>query len=397
MAEFVKDLSLGWSLASGVAEADQRSGSVHFDQRRVNQGSGVILVDQGRNARGYAVDGAYPLSDIWQLDILDLGTLRIQTPYSHQMGDVWVLNEQGQEVLRHEPSKYTRRDYGSSTVALGASGVHYMYVELRGRRSCEYRTLIQIDGSQLGNSLEDSAPLDPPDRGRRAPFEPPTPGAGDDFYRLPLPGGEVIEIIDEAATFNNFNSEDVTAVAADGQPAVADPEGSAAWYYGNSGTGSEKINWYFYGAPGSPSAPVGEFTLGDIDVQYILFRPEGNDAPFLTLYTIPEGDGGDAASWYRSRQNHLLPIGGYTPGEWVLGYWGGEAPDAGLFPDFPRVQMQLNPFTARGPQADSESILYYAVSTNSAAAPGAASAAVALVGQKRGSDRDFYTFLLTNG
>ena len=387
MAEFVKNLSLGWALASGVSEVDQRSNSVHFDERRVHQGSGVILVDQGASARQYAVDGNYPLSDIWQLDILDSGNLRIQTPESHDMGDVWILNEQGEEVLRHKPSKYTRRDFENSTATLGASGVHYLYVELEGRRSSEYRAIVQIDGSVLGNSLEDEAPFS---RERRAP----TPGAGDDFYRLPLPGGEVIEVVDDAATFNNFNSENVTTVAADGQPAVADPEGSAAWYFGNSGVGAEKINWYFYAAPGAPSAPVGEFTLGDIDVQYILFRPDGNNAPFLTLYTIPEGDGQDAAFWYRSRQNHLLPSAGYTPGEWVLGYWGSEAPDAGLFPDFPRVEMQLDATTARGPQANNESILYYAVNTDSAAAPGASSAAIALVGQKRGSSTDYFTFLL---
>jgi len=35
------------------------------------------------------------------------------------------------------------------------------------------------------------------------------------------------------------------------------------------------------------------------------------------------------------------------------------------------------------------------VNTDSAAAPGAASAAIALVGQERGSSTDFYTFLLT--
>ena len=56
--------------------------------------------------------------------------------------------------------------------------------------------------------------------------------------------------------------------------------------------------------------------------------------------------------------------------------------------------MQLDAATARGPQASNESILYYAVNTDSAAAPGAASAAIALVGQKRGSSTDFYTFLL---
>lgn len=394
MAEFVKDLSLGWSLASGVAESDQRSNSVHFDQRLVHQGSGVVVVNQGANARFYGVDGSYPLSDIWEIDVLDSGTLRVQTPYHMQAGTVWVLDGSGNEVLTHQPSKYTRRDFSETVATIATSGTHYMYQELKGRRSCEYRTLIQIDGSELGNSFQDEAPYSAPE-GRSLPTPPPaTPGAGADFYRLPLVDGEVLEIIDAAANFTNYNTSDAATLAADGQVATADPEGTAAYYYGNSGTGSEKINWYYYAAPGAPGAPVAEYNYGDVSQVVWLVRPDGSEGPFLTTYSVPQGDGNDAASWYRSRWNWSLNPGSYTPGQWYLAYRG-TAPSASILPDVPRLALQFDAFSSAGPQADDEGVLYQVISTNSAAAAGAASAAHAFVGIDKGGSKDIFTFLLT--
>lgn len=393
MAEFVKDLSLGWALASGVTSADQRSNSVHFDQRRVNQGSGVVVVNQGANARFYSVDGSYPLSDIWEISILDSGNLRLQTPYHMQAGTVFVLDSEGNEVIAHQPSKYTRRDMSETVVPITTSGTHYMYQELKGRRSCEYRTLLQIDGSELGNNLQDESPYEALES-RSAPTPPPaTPGAGSDFYRLPLVEGEVLEITDESATFNNFDTSDTVALAAGGQVATADPEGTAAYYYGNSGTGYEKINWYFYGAPGSPSAPVAEYNYGDVSQVLYLVRPDGAEGPYLTTYSVPQGDGNDAAHWYRSRWNWSLNPGSYTPGQWYLAYRGTE-PDSSVLPGVPRLPLHFDPFSSTGPQADDEGVLYQVISTNSAAAAGAASAAHAIVKIVNGSGANYYTFLL---
>ena len=134
MAEFVKDLNLGWQLASGVTQVDQRSGSVHFDERMVNQGSGIILNASGANCLFYQCDGSFPMADVYELDVLASGTMRIQTPYSHQLGDVWVLNAAGEEVISHQRSKYTQRDNSSTTGTLNGAGTHYLYIGLRGRR-----------------------------------------------------------------------------------------------------------------------------------------------------------------------------------------------------------------------------------------------------------------------
>ena len=152
MAEFVKDLNLGWQLASGVQQPNQRSGSVHFDERMVNQGSGIILKDAGAGARFYAADGSMAMSDIYEVDVLDTGTLQCNTPYSHQTGNIVVLNSGGVEILKHHPAKTETRDTTVTTATLQASGVHYVYVHLEGRRSCEYTMNLGVEGSTLGNS-----------------------------------------------------------------------------------------------------------------------------------------------------------------------------------------------------------------------------------------------------
>jgi len=151
MAEFVKDLNLGWQLASGVANVDQRSGSVHFDERMCTQGSGITLVDDGARARFYACDGSYPMSDVYEINVRAPGTLRVSSNYNHQTGRMWVMNSNGVEVLNHEPNKFSSRQYNETTATV-TDGIHHLYIELRGRRSCEYTMNIQVDGSTLGNA-----------------------------------------------------------------------------------------------------------------------------------------------------------------------------------------------------------------------------------------------------
>lgn len=152
MAEFVKDTDLNWNLASGVEQTDQRSGSVLFDERLVNQGSGIVLKDNGSYARFYACDGSYPMADIYELDVLISGTVQVQTPSFHQLGKVWILDESGQEVVIHQPNKYSsNRNTGVTAAPINGSGTHYLYIELDGRRSCEYDLLVQINDSALGN------------------------------------------------------------------------------------------------------------------------------------------------------------------------------------------------------------------------------------------------------
>ena len=389
MAEFVKDLSLGWVLASGVADDNQRSNSVHFDQRRVDQGSGIIIPGEGANARFYAADGNFPISDIWELQVLDSGTLRVQTPYHMQAGKTRIFDETGTEVLSHQPSKFSRRDVSETAVALNGSGIYYMYQELKGRRSCEYRTLVQIDDSTLGDGAED---INLDDLRRAAEI---LSSQGNHFYRLALGGGEVLQIIDNDGVFNNFGEFDAATIAGGGEVAVTDPLGTAAYYYDNSGENSEKINWYYYAAPGAPFSPTPEYTYGEVTQHAWLVRADGPEGPYLTTYSKRQFDGFDGGSWYRSRWNWSLTPG-YPVGEWILAYRGTE-PDASVLPGVTRWPLYFDAFSSAGPQGDDEGVLYQVISTNSAAAAGDVSAAHAVVEIQRGVESEYFTFLRTVG
>ena len=83
------------------------------------------------------------------------------------------------------------------------------------------------------------------------------------------------------------------AVYADGAAGGADPAGSEGWNFENN---SNKINWYyFYQVSGSPR----QYTLGDLESVYVkaLSRHASETRiPFLTIYTVRENDGNDAAS-----------------------------------------------------------------------------------------------------
>jgi predicted ribosomally synthesized peptide with SipW-like signal peptide len=95
--------------------------------------------------------------------------------------------------------------------------------------------------------------------------------------------------------------------------------GSGAWgTVDHSPASSYKQGFYF------PMHSLPDFTVSDIDdVSYWLYEPTALDGVdiYLNIYTAPEGDGDDAASWYDSRLQALPSEanGGspnFTPGSW---------------------------------------------------------------------------------
>ena len=158
------------------------------------------------------------------------------------------------------------------------------------------------------------------------------------------------------------------AVYADGAAGGADPAGSEGWNFENN---SNKINWYyFYQVSGSPR----QYTLGDLESVYVkaLSRHASETRiPFLTIYTVRENDGNDAASWYRSRLNYELepsqvPSGFVVSGVPFVIY---AKNDVALFTNFRHAEAPLS-FSSNGPQADDEVILYMALGTDSSEASG---------------------------
>lgn len=89
-----------------------------------------------------------------------------------------------------------------------------------------------------------------------------------------------------------------TAVYADGAAGEPDPNNEAGWYFKNTGS-PNKINWYFL----SNQNPNITFKYSDLKNAYAVIKNYNNNSnfPFFTIYTKPQGDGNDAAFWYRSR------------------------------------------------------------------------------------------------
>lgn len=165
---------------------------------------------------------------------------------------------------------------------------------------------------------------------------------------------------------------DSTAVFADGAPATSDPNGvETGWLYQNQGNG-EKINWYLFGQdPQDPNATT--YTLGDIESLYLKlsqYNTSTTRLPFISIYTLPLGDGQDAESWYRSRVTYDLN----NPAPELFA--GGDAFVTYLrsLPlvnrDLLSEELQLNQVYSAGPQASDERLLMIAVSTDSSAAAG---------------------------
>ena len=84
-----------------------------------------------------------------------------------------------------------------------------------------------------------------------------------------------------------------TSVPADGTPGLADPTGQVAgWYYKNSTSLSDKINWYYL----ANSNPALTMTKGNLDGMYAVVDVRAAGAPYFVVYTKPTGTG-DAQPW----------------------------------------------------------------------------------------------------
>jgi hypothetical protein len=137
------------------------------------------------------------------------------------------------------------------------------------------------------------------------------------------------------------------------------------WYFKNT-TLNSKFNYYFYDSSNPTSYPA--ITLGETSIYTVMTFDAISDGPILTIYTVPLGDGNDAAPWYRSRLNYSgYATPGFTPelGKKYLIY-GGQEPQ--VHPELPRIQLNQSGITTVGPLDPNEQVLTIAVGSNSAAA-----------------------------
>lgn len=143
-------------------------------------------------------------------------------------------------------------------------------------------------------------------------------------------------------------------VYADGAAPVADPSGREGWYFKNT-TAGQKINWYFF------SYTQQTVQLGQVSSFWAVVTTYTNKLPFLSLYTLPQADALNGASWYRSRVSYVGTSPG--PGTYLLHL----GTDPGVFPGMQRIQLSREPSSARGPEGASEVVMTALVSTDSSA------------------------------
>lgn len=161
----------------------------------------------------------------------------------------------------------------------------------------------------------------------------------------------------------NVVFEDSAATYADGAAGIKDPSGRDGWYFKNNG---DKINWYFF--DGSKE----NVTVSQFENMYSVATVDApltsSDTFLMAYYTMPQGDGQDAGSWYRSRQVYV-PNNSFERGVKSLFYVGAE-PSADLYPGLPRVQMVISNIATVGPNGSSERLMTTVFGTNSGATPG---------------------------
>ena len=148
-----------------------------------------------------------------------------------------------------------------------------------------------------------------------------------------------------------------TALFADGEHPVRDPDGRAGWRYTN--TAGNKINWYLWS-----EIQHQDYSLNQFDGIYMVIdiKTQGS-MPYWTVYTKPEGDGNDA-SWYRSRINYSdeAASAALTPGRYL--FHSSNFDPTGIEPDLTRVPLPVG-FNTVGPQGSSEELWLMALSTSS--------------------------------
>ena len=155
-----------------------------------------------------------------------------------------------------------------------------------------------------------------------------------------------------ASTIYEYNAQ----VYADGAQPVKDPNGREGWYFTNSSAG-RKINWYFF------SVAQETILLGWQKPFWAVVTLYNTRLPFLTLYTVKQNNGQDAAGWYRSRISYV-GSNPASPGTYLLHV----GTDPGVFPGLPRIPLSREGFSARGPEGTDEVIMTAVLSTDSSAA-----------------------------
>ena len=161
------------------------------------------------------------------------------------------------------------------------------------------------------------------------------------------------------------------AIYADGHPPEPVPSASSntyaqfGWYFKNTPSGANKINWYM--------SPATGMLVSDILGLYLRFfncsTTSNDNTPFLTVYTVPTGSGDFFPGFFKSSMTYIFdqsvtPVANtsYTMFENVTGTCPNPSSYASNL-----VGMEQSPVNnPRGTYAPTESVLAIVIGTNSA-------------------------------
>ena len=200
-------------------------------------------------------------------------------------------------------------------------------------------------------------------------------------------------------TTTTYTTDDV-AVFADGEQPTPSEETVQQWAYTN--TDGNKINWYIYSQDLTSDSLDQLKHVKNLQVKFSEFNSAGVGL-YFTIYTAPQNDGHDAASWYRSRLNFT---GDYTytsdssveidVSKAVAKLRRNYMPNRGR-PGNYKVGLNLDPYSSRGPMDGEEILSYIAISTSSGQSAGTEDWAIksAKIGM-RGRPNYKYEFVTLN-
>jgi len=224
-----------------------------------------------------------------------------------------------------------------------------------------------------------------------------SPGYDDNMSRLEARKWRITWSL--AHDYLSSSSEEAVAIGADGKLPVSDPSGG--WKYEKlEGDEQNKINWYFYGDMS------GNYSMSQMDCFYVRVNiPSASKIPWLTAYSMPQGDGLDGSSWYRSRWNMTgyYDEGGsnVARGRDVIMYFGSMTPN-NVFDHIDGTDPELNVLAYRqsevttnaGPRNSSEKLMLVALSTDSSVATGEYNFTVKQVGYRIASKSPLISSLI---
>ena len=147
------------------------------------------------------------------------------------------------------------------------------------------------------------------------------------------------------------------SVYADGSQGLSDPNGIDGLYYKNSPFPQDKINWYYL----NNATRSSNQTLTTLEGGYAVITIYAAGVCYFNVYTKRKNDGQDV-SWYRSRRTYLTynSFDSFIDQRVVI-YWGKEPT---VYPDLPRIEMNLDMASTVGPQESDEEIFLSALNTS---------------------------------